>query len=101
MRGLGHGLSGSSGGTSIAVWPCLHHEGDAARRRVLTTATSAGQRFENGIGHVINAARIEHEICITVERSHLIAVQAPGEVHLIGNAQTLRERGKRSGFWAR
>ena len=39
-------------------------------------------------------------MCITVEHSHLLAIEPPAEVHLGGNAQTLRQRGQRSRLWA-
>lgn len=39
-------------------------------------------------------------MCITVERSHLLAIEPPAEAHLRGNAQALRQLGERSRLWA-
>ena len=39
-------------------------------------------------------------MCITVEHSHLLAIEPPGEAHLGGDAQTLRQLGERRSLWA-
>jgi hypothetical protein len=99
QHGGGHGLRAAS----------RHHESCVAFAQDERDAADVGaddrntarHRFQNGIGHVVDAAGIDHDRGRAIERGHLVAVARAAEMHALPNAKLAAKRFQRLAFRAR
>ena len=85
QAGMGHRL-GIPGGYQQRRFSIFHHIRDPAHARTDHRYTT-GHRLQQGIGHVIGKAGIQHDIGLPVQGGHGISVQTPRELHGLVQAQ--------------